>query len=75
MASRLTRNVRAQAKGTFTVTGLPARDFLVVALADEDVPDAQDPRVYEALARAATSITLSEDGPRTVVLKIAQVVR
>ena len=75
MASRLTRNVRAQAKGTFTVTGLPARDYLVVALADEDVPDAQDPRVYEALARAATSITISEDGPRTVVLKIAQVVR
>ncbi|MSO50007.1 MAG: carboxypeptidase regulatory-like domain-containing protein [Acidobacteria bacterium] len=75
MVPRLTRNVRAQAKGTFTISGLPARDYLVVALADEDVPDAQDPRVYEALARAATSITISEDGPRTVTLKVAQVVR
>jgi len=75
MAARLTRNVRAQAKGTFTISGLPARDYLVVALADEDVPDAQDPRVYEALARVATSITITDDGPRTVALKIAQVVR
>ena len=75
MVPRLTRNVRAQTKGTFTVTGLPARDYLVVALADEDVPDVQDPRVYEALARAATSITISDAGPRTVTLKIAQVVR
>ena len=75
MVSRLMRNVRAQAKGTFTVAGMPAGDYLVVALADDDVPDALDPRVYEALARAATSITISEDGPRTVALKIAQVVR
>ncbi len=75
MVPRLTRNLRAQAKGTFTVSGLPAREYLVVALADADVPDAQDPRVYDALARSATSITLSEDGPRTVALKLAQVVR
>ncbi len=75
MVPRLTRNVRAQTTGTFTISGLPARDYLVVALADEDVPDAQDPRVYESLARVATSITISEEGPRTVVLKIAQVVR
>jgi hypothetical protein len=75
MAARSMRNVRTQAAGTFTVTGLPAGDYLVVALAEDDVPDPQDPAVYAALARLATSVTLSEDRPRTVSLKLAQVVR
>jgi hypothetical protein len=75
MAGRLVRSVRTQAAGSFTIAGLPARDYLVVALAEEDVPDPQDPSVYAALARVATTVTLVEDGARTVSLKLAQVVR
>ena len=71
----LMRNIRTQQKGSFTINGLPGRDYLIVALADDQVPDVLNPAVYEALARAATSLTLSDGDTRTVSIKIAQVVR
>jgi hypothetical protein len=75
MSPRLMRNIRTQQKGAFTINGLPGRDYLIVALADDQVPDVQNPTVYEALARAATPLTLSDGDTRTVSIKIAQVVR
>lgn len=75
MSARLTRNARTPAKGTFSIPDLPARDYLIVALADDQVPDLQNPTVFEALARAATSVTLMEGDTKTISLKIAQVVR
>ena len=75
MSPRLMRNIRTQQKGSFTINGLPGRDYLIVALADDQVPDVLNPTVYEALARAATSLTLSDGDTRTVSIKIAQVVR
>ena len=75
MSPRLTRNLRTQAKGTFSIAGLPGRDYLILALADDRVPDLQNPTVYEALARAATSLTLTDGDTRTLSIKLAQVVR
>ena len=75
MSQRLMRNIRTQAKGAFSIPGLPARDYLIVAIADDQVPDVQNPNVYEALARAATSLTLGEGDTRTLSLKLVQVVR
>jgi hypothetical protein len=75
MSSRLTRNVRAQAKGAFSLPNLPARDYLILAIADDALPDLQNPSVYEALARAAVTISLAEGDTRTVSLKLSQVVR
>jgi hypothetical protein len=75
MSPRLMRNIRTQQKGSFSISGLPGRDYLIVALADDQVPDVQNPAVYEALARAATALTLSDGDTRTVSIKIAQVVR
>lgn len=75
MPPRVLRNVRTQPTGAFSVTGLPARDYLIVAVTDADVPDLQNPAVYDALARAATSVTLVEGDTRTMSLKLAQVVR
>jgi hypothetical protein len=75
MSPRLMRNIRTQAKGTFSISGLPARDYLIVAVGDDHMPDVQNPTVYEALARAATSLTLSEGDTRTLSIKLTQVVR
>jgi hypothetical protein len=75
MPQRLTRNIRSQAKGAYTITGVPARDYLIVAVSDEALPDLQNPAVYEALARAATAVTLSEGETRTMSIKLTQVVR
>lgn len=75
MSARLMRNIRTQPKGTFSIAGLPARDYLIVAVPDDQVPDVQNPTVYDALARAATSLTLSEGDTRTLSIKLAQVIR
>lgn len=75
MSQRLMRNIRTQTKGAFSISGLPARDYLIVAIADDQVPDVQNPNVYEALARVATSLTLGDGDTRTLSLKLAQVGR
>lgn len=75
MPQRVLRNVRAQPSGAFSIMGVPARDYLMVAVTDADIPDLQNPMVYDALARAATSVTLIEGNTRTMSLKLAQVVR
>jgi len=75
MSTRLLRNIRTQPKGAFSITGLPARDYLIVAVTDDQVPDVQNPTVYNALARAATSLTLGEGETRTLSIKLSQVVR
>ena len=75
MSPRLTRNIRTQAKGAFSIPGLPARDYLIVAIADDQLPDLQNPAVFEALARAATTLTLSEGDTRTLSVKLSQVGR
>jgi len=75
MSPRLMRTVRAPQKGAFTINGMPAREYLIVALADEQVPDVQNPGVFEALARAATTLTLADGETRVLSIKMAQVVR
>lgn len=75
MSPRLMRNIRTQAKGAFSIPGLPARDYLIVAVADDQVPDLQNPIVFDVLARAASSLTLSDGDTRTLSIKLAQVVR
>jgi hypothetical protein len=75
MSARLMRTVRAGAKGAFSLANLPARDYLIVAIPDDQVPDVQNPTVFDALARAATSLTLTDGDSRTLSLKLAQVVR
>jgi hypothetical protein len=73
MPQRLMRNLRTQPTGAFSLPQLPPRDYLLVAVADTDVPDMQNPAVYEALARAAMSVTLIEGETRTVALRLTQV--
>jgi len=75
MVTRLMRNIRTPPEGTFSIGGLPARDYLIVAIVDEQVPDVQNPAVYEALARAATPLTLADGETRTVSIRLTQVVR
>lgn len=75
MTPQLTRVIRTPATGVFSVTGLPAREYLILAVENDQVPDMQDPTQFEALARAATTVTLGDGETRTVTLKTTQVVR
>jgi hypothetical protein len=63
------RAIRTGRDGAFRVVGLPAGDYLVVAVADESTTDWQDPRTLQALAKVAIQVTLRDGEARTLVLK------
>jgi hypothetical protein len=74
--SRFVKAVRADPDGTFTVRGLPASEYLVAAVDRLQMSDGsgewQEPAFLEALAAAATRVSLEEGrtgsaSPRLVV--------
>ena len=70
MNMQVARLVRTPPAGTFSIAGLPPREYLMVAVENTEAPDIQDPTVYEALARAATTVTVGDGETRTVTMKI-----
>lgn len=75
MPPQLARAARTQPTGAFSIVGLPPREFVILAVDNLDAPDMQDPTVFEALARAATTVRLGDGETQTVALRIAQGVR
>ena len=66
---RRLRAIRVDRDGRYSLGGLPAGDYLVVAIADESSADWQDPETLEALATLATPITLGAGESRTTPLR------
>ena len=75
MNMQVARLVRTLPAGTFSIAGLPPREYLMVALENTEAPDIQDPTVYEALARVATTVTVGDGETRTVTMKIVPLPR
>ncbi len=75
MNIQLARVVRTPPNGTFSIAGMPPREYLMLAVDNNDVPDIQDPSVFEALARVATSVNVGEGETKTVTVRIVQVQR
>jgi hypothetical protein len=63
------RTVRVYANGSFRTTGLPAGDYLVVAVHDEDISTWQDPAFLEVLARSAKPMRIVDAESRFLELK------
>jgi hypothetical protein len=59
---------KSNADGAFTVTGLPAGDYLAVALPSADAGEWAEPDNLERLRAAATPFTLADRETRTVRL-------
>jgi len=72
MNMQVARLVRTPPAGTFSIAGLPPREYLMVALENTQAPDIQDPTVYEALARVATSVTVGDGETRTVTMQVVR---
>jgi len=70
---RRLRAIRVDRRGQYRTEGLPAGDYLVVAVVDESSTNWQDPRVLRALTRLATPITLGDGETRSVALKTSVV--
>ncbi len=66
---RRLRQVRANQDGTYTVSGLPAGDYYVIAVDDESTKQSwQDPANLNVMARAATQVRLTEGDIKTQAL-------
>lgn len=75
MNTQLARVVRTPPAGTFSIAGMPPREYLMIAVDNNEAPDIQDPAVFEALARAATTVSVAEGETKTVTLRTVQVQR
>ena len=74
MSSRV-RTVAATRSGAYTVTDLVPGDYLVTAMDDADVSDNQDGAFFDAVARAATRISLGDTQKKSQDLILARAKR
>jgi hypothetical protein len=65
---RRLRQVRASQDGSYTVGGLPAGDYYVIAVEDATTAGWQDPAILNQLAREATTVRLADGATRTQAL-------
>jgi hypothetical protein len=59
-SNRRARMVRASEDGTFVIRGIPAGDYFLAAIPDEDAGDWPDVRLMETLSRASTRLTIAD---------------
>jgi hypothetical protein len=64
-SGRRFRSARAGTTGAYSLTGLPAGSYCVIAVPDEQTADWQDPRSLETLARRSTRVQIDDGQSRT----------
>jgi len=65
MSSRKLRSMRANEDGTFKVRGIPAGEYFLGALPDEETGNWQNPSLLEAISRRAVRVTIADGEKRT----------
>jgi hypothetical protein len=73
MSPRLTRQVRIDNGGAFTIRGLSAGEYMVVAVPAGTEVELDDPQSVAALARSASTLSLTEGGRSSLTLILAGV--
>jgi hypothetical protein len=73
--SRSLQGARPTIAGAYTVTNLPAGEYFVVAIPDEQAIDWIDPKTLEALSRDATRVSLGTAEKRALDLRTVLVRR
>jgi hypothetical protein len=70
VVARRWRHERVDRGGVFSLTGLPAGDYFIVAIGATFAGDPQDPRVLESLMKVATRVTVPNGGSASVALAV-----
>ncbi len=70
--SRRLSNTRADKQGNFKITGLPAGDYLAIAIPDKMANDWQNPKFLESLVSEATRVRVRDNDKVTASLKVAR---
>jgi hypothetical protein len=65
ISSRKLRSLRANEDGTFRVRGIPAGEYFLAALPDEETADWQNPSVLERISRRAARLSIADGEKRT----------
>ena len=73
IAPRRMKNARANAKGEFALSSVPAGEYYVVAVPEEQTSDWREPKMLEALARLATQVSIAEGEHKTIDLRLKEV--
>lgn len=66
------RSTRPNQLGEFRITGLPARDYYVVAFVSVDYEDLGDPDFLEKAVREATRMSLADGETKSLDLRLAR---
>jgi hypothetical protein len=69
---RRMRTARTSSSGVYKLTGLPAGEYYLAAVADEASAEWQDPEVLASLAREASRVTLNDGERKTLDLRTQQ---
>lgn len=70
---RRLRSARVDVRGSFGIRSVPAGDYYVVAIPDDQAGDWRDPAVLDALARIATQVTVTEGEHRMIDLVVKEI--
>ena len=70
---RRARSIRATKTGAYSIQGLPAGDYHLVAVDSTSTRDWQDPKFLDAAARVATRVTIVEGDKKTLDLKTTRI--
>jgi hypothetical protein len=65
ISSRKLRSMRANEDGTFKVRGIPAGEYYLAALPDEEAANWQNPALLEAISRRASRVNIADGEKRT----------
>lgn len=72
---RRRRFARVNSKGAYTIQGLPAGDYVFVAIDDRYAADWEEPAFLNALVRLGTRVTVPNSGAITVDLRTSTIRR
>jgi hypothetical protein len=73
VGGRRARIARATKTGAYSIQGLPAGDYYVVAVDSASSREWQDPKFLEAASRVATRVTLLDGDKKTLDLKTSRI--
>jgi protocatechuate 3,4-dioxygenase beta subunit len=71
-ATRYVRTAKPDQNGRFTITGLPAEDYMVAALEYMETGEEADPDFLERVRANATRVRVDEGATKTVTLKVTR---
>ena len=66
------KSARADAQGRFGISSLPPGEYFAAAIPDEDAAEWRDPKNLDALARAATRVSIGDGEHRTIDLRVRE---